>query len=32
MRRRNEIWVEVEPPKGAKWYDHAAKIATDRYT
>jgi len=31
LKRRNELWVEVVPPSGAGWYDHASKIATDRW-
>ena len=29
FKRRNELWVELEPPEGDEWWDHGAKIATD---
>ena len=29
LRRRNELWVEIVPPDGQEWFDHAAKIATN---
>ncbi len=29
MRRRNELWVELVPPEGKEWINHAGKIATN---